>query len=278
MPSADLIERPALTTAVERRAVKVPLITAVFWVVKIATTGMGESASDYLARVLGPVPAVALAGLALAAALTAQLRARRYLPWVYWAAVVMVSVFGTMAADVLHVGLGIPYAASTAGYAVVLAALLACWYASEGTLSVHTIRTRRAELFYWATVLATFALGTAAGDLSASTLRLGYLPSGLLFLAAIVVPALASRSRLNPVGVFWTAYVLTRPLGASFADWLAVSRAHHGLGLGTGPVTLALSAFIVAVVAVLSAGPRAADPRAAGPLGDAPALVRRPPR
>jgi uncharacterized membrane-anchored protein len=162
----------------------------------------------------------------------------------------MVSVFGTMAADVLHVGLGIPYGVSTAFYLVVLLAIFALWNASEKTLSIHSIHTPRRELFYWATVLATFALGTAAGDLTATTLGLGYFSSGLLFAVAIAIPAVLFRVRaLGSISAFWLAYIVTRPLGASFADWMAVSKARGGLNMGLGPVTgawlLAILGFVV---------------------------------
>src|SRR3954452_3998391 len=161
----------------------------------------------------------------------------------------MVGVFGTMAADVLHVGLGVPYIASTIFYAIVLALVFRTWYRVEGTLSIHSITSERRELFYWGAVLATFALGTAAGDLTAVTLGAGYFGSLLLFGAIIAIPALGYfRLGWNPVLSFWFAYVVTRPLGASVADWLAVSHARGGLALGTGPVSLVLAAAIAAFV------------------------------
>ena len=161
---------------------RVPEITVFFWIIKLLTTGMGETTSDYLAHQMNPIFAVALAGSGLIAALLVQFSARRYIPWVYWLAVIMVAIFGTMAADAIHVGLYVPYLISTAGFAVALSVIFAVWYASERTLSIHRIYTFRRELFYWATVMATFALGTAAGDMTASTLGLGYFTSGLLSL------------------------------------------------------------------------------------------------
>ncbi|WP_371790186.1 hypothetical protein OG285_04075 [Streptomyces sp. NBC_01471] len=239
---------------------KVPEVTAWFWAVKVLTTGMGETASDYLARTLGPVAAGGLGLVGLTALLVLQFRTPRYGAWSYWSAIVMVSVFGTMAADVVHVVVGVPYAVSAVGFAVVLAAVLMTWYASEGTLSIHSIRTRRREGFYWATVLATFALGTAVGDLTAGTLHLGYLPSGVLFAVLIAVPALCRRLfGLDAVAAFWWAYVLTRPLGASFADWMGAPAHHGGLGWGTGPVSLALLVPIVLLVKKLAAGDRRRD-------------------
>ncbi|GAA3013027.1 membrane protein [Kitasatospora albolonga] len=238
---------------------KVPAVTAGFWAVKVLTTGMGETTSDYLARALGPVPAVAGAAVLLTAALYAQARSDRYRPAVYWAAVVMVSVFGTMAADVAHVALGIPYAVSTIVFAVALAATFGLWRRLEGTLDVATVRGGRREVLYWAVVMATFALGTAVGDLTAATLGWGYLPSGLLFAALIAIPALGRRAlRLPTVLAFWWAYVLTRPLGACFADWAGVSHQRGGLDLGTGPVSLVLAAIIAA--AVLALGVQARRP------------------
>ncbi|WP_371477593.1 hypothetical protein [Kitasatospora sp. NBC_00315] len=236
---------------------KVPEVTALFWLTKVLTTGMGETTSDYLARRMGPIPAVALAGLVLAGTLLLQLRVRRYHAGAYWAAVVMVSVFGTMAADVVHVALGVPYAVSTAAFAVALAAVFALWYAVEGTLSIHSVTGLRRECFYWSTVMITFALGTAVGDLTAAGLSLGYLTSGFGFALLIAVPALAHRWRvLGPVAAFWWAYVLTRPLGASFADWVGVSRQRGGLDLGTGPVSLVLAVVILALVVFLTVADR----------------------
>ncbi|MEV7734872.1 hypothetical protein AB0O75_22840 [Streptomyces sp. NPDC088921] len=241
---------------VRQLANKVPEVTVYFWVIKVLTTGMGETASDLLARTLGPIPAVALGGLALAASLAVQFTLRRYVAWAYWTAVVMVSVFGTMAADVLHVGLGVPYAVSTPAFLVVLAAVFALWYASEQTLSIHTIRTRRREAFYWAAVLATFALGTATGDLTANV-GFGYLGSVALFAAAICVPALAHRfGALGAVTAFWTAYVITRPLGASLADWMALPHTRGGLALGLAPVTLAWTVAIIGFVGYLTVSQR----------------------
>lgn len=229
---------------------KVPQVTAAFWITKVMTTGMGETTSDYLVHRYDPILAVALGGMGLAAALLLQLSARRYRGWMYWLAVVMVAVFGTMAADGLHVELGVPYVASTIFYAAVLAVIFVAWYRSEGTLAIHSIFTRRRELFYWATVLATFALGTAAGDMTATTLHLGYFASGVLFAVAIAIPAIMRRwFGLNEVLAFWCAYILTRPVGASFADWVGVSHQRGGLDLGTGPVSLVLLALIVCMVA-----------------------------
>jgi uncharacterized membrane-anchored protein len=232
---------------------RVPQVTVAFWVTKALTTGMGESSSDYLVHRFPPVLAVALGGIALAAALAVQFAARRYVPWIYWLAVAAVGVFGTMAADVLHVGLGVPYLVSTTFFAVALAVIFAVWYAVEKTLSIHSIYTPRRELFYWATVMTTFALGTAAGDMTAVTLHLGYLSSGVAFAIVIVVPALGHlRFGLNAIFAFWFAYIMTRPLGASFADWMGVSHARGGLDLGPGRVSLGLMILIIGFVVYLT--------------------------
>jgi uncharacterized membrane-anchored protein len=244
-PAAD--RPPRAGRGREPLAAKVPEITALFWVIKILTTGMGEATSDFLAK--GNLVVAGAAGFAgFAVALWLQFRVRRYVAVVYWLAVAMVAVFGTMAADGLHVGLGIPYIVTTIFYAGVLALVFFLWHRSEGTLSIHSITTRRRETYYWLTVLATFALGTATGDLTATTLHLGFLPSGLLFTALILVPAVAWwRFRLNAIAAFWWAYVLTRPLGASFADWLSKPRAITGVDLGDGHVA-AVSAVIIALL------------------------------
>ncbi|KPI05862.1 protein of unknown function DUF347 [Actinobacteria bacterium OK074] len=232
---------------------KVPEATVNFWIIKVLTTGMGETASDLLARLFGPVPAVALGGLAFVVALAVQFALRRYAAWSYWTAVVMVSVFGTMAADTLHVGLGVPYAVSAPAFLLVLVAVFVLWYRSERTLSVHAINSRRREAFYWAAVLATFALGTAAGDLTASA-GLGYFGSAVLFAVAICVPAFAHRfAGLGAVAAFWTAYVLTRPLGASLADWMADAHSRGGLGFGLEPVTVAWTFAILGFVGYATA-------------------------
>jgi uncharacterized membrane-anchored protein len=232
---------------------KVPEVTVYFWITKVLTTGMGETTSDYLVHRLDPVIAVGIGGIGLVASLVLQFAVRRYVPWIYWLAIVMVSVFGTMAADVLHVGLGIPYLVSTTAFLVTLAVIFAAWYATEKTLSIHSIYTRRREAFYWATVLTTFALGTAAGDMAASTMGFGYLGSGVLFAVVIAVPAVAYwRFGLNAILAFWFAYIVTRPVGASFADWMGVPHSRSGLDWGTGPVSLVLTIVIVGFVGYLT--------------------------
>ncbi len=232
---------------------KVPEITIFFWITKVLTTAMGEATSDFLNAGLGPAIAVPIMLIGLAAALRMQFKAPSYNAWSYWLVVVMVSVFGTSAADALHVGFGIAYPVSSAFYLIVLAVIFVAWYRSEKTLSIHSIYTARREKFYWATVLATFALGTATGDFTATSLHLGYLSSGVLFASLIALPAMGYwRFGLNSILAFWFAYVVTRPLGASFADWMDNPHRLGGLALGTGPVALGLTLIIVGFVAYLA--------------------------
>ena len=241
---------------VSRRAsqLRVPEITILFWVIKGLSTAMGESTSDYLVHVLPPVLAVALGFVGFAVAMIIQFSLRRYRAWAYWFAVVMVGVFGTMVADVLHVGFGVPYFASAVLFALVLAATFVVWHRVEGTLSIHTVDSTRREVFYWMTVVATFALGTAVGDLTSVALGLGYLGSAVLFAAIITIPAVAyGVFNANAVLTFWFAYVITRPLGASIADWLGKTHGEGGLGIGNGPVALVLTAVIAGLVAYLAA-------------------------
>ena len=247
------MDRALIGRLTVRGALRVPEITAYFWAIKALSTAMGESTSDYLVHAMNPELAVTLGFLGFVAALALQFRVRRYIAWTYWLAVVGVGVFGTMAADVLHVGFGVPYIASSLLYAIALAAVFGGWYRTEKTLSIHSVDTPRRELFYWAAVVATFAMGTAVGDLTATTFGLGYFASGLLFAAVIAIPALGYwRLRWNAIFCFWFAYVATRPLGASFADWMGKPKSAGGLGLGDGPVALALTIAIFCLVAFLA--------------------------
>ncbi len=227
---------------------KVPEITAWFWIIKLLSTAMGESTSDYLVFHINPYVAVVLGTAGLLVAVAVQVATPRYLAPVYWFAVVMIAVFGTMVADVLHVVVGIPYAISTLALSLALAATFLAWSRVEGTLSIHSIVTTRRELFYWATVIATFALGTAAGDLAASTLGLGYPAAAAVFAIAFVIPGIGWRwLGWNAIAAFWAAYVITRPLGASVADWLGKSTL-GGLGYGDDKVAIVLGILIVGSV------------------------------
>jgi uncharacterized membrane-anchored protein len=242
-----------------QRISKVPeVITILFWIAKLLSTALGESTSDYLVFGIDKYVAVGLGFAGLVIALGLQLSARRYNAWIYWLAVVMVAVFGTMAADVLHIVILTPrlgpskaYLVATVFFAVCLAIIFTWWYLVEKTLSIHSIYTLRRELFYWATVITTFALGTAAGDFTAYTLHLGYLVSALLFYALILIPAAGYLLfRLNAIAAFWAAYILTRPIGASFADLFGkpTTATPPGLGIGDGPVALVLTISIIAIV------------------------------
>ena len=248
------------------RVLRVPaVITALFWIIKGLSTAMGESTSDYLVHAIHPVPAVLLGFCGFLVAVALQFSMRRYWAWTYWFAVVMVGVFGTMAADVLHVGFGVPYFASATLYGVALAAVFVTWQKSEKTLSIHSVDRPRREAFYWAAVVATFALGTAVGDLTAVTFHLGYFRSILLFAAVITIPAIGYwRFHWNAIFAFWFAYVVTRPLGASIADWMGKPVSLGGLGLGQGLVSLSMTVAIVGLVAYLAVTRKDVQPSEAG--------------
>lgn len=231
----------------------VPAVTFHFWAVKILSTAMGEATSDYLVHTISPYEAVGIGALGLVIGLAWQFAVRRYFAPAYWLAVVMVAVFGTMVADAMHIEIGIPYAISALNCAVALAAIFGAWYLVERTLSIHSISTRRREVFYWMTVLATFAMGTALGDLTAYSMHLGWLVSALLYTVLFAIPLLARRLfRLNEVVSFWFAYIVTRPLGASYADWLGVPQSLGGLNFGRGTVAISLTVVIIAWVAYLT--------------------------
>jgi uncharacterized membrane-anchored protein len=239
--------RRARTEPLEPLAAKVPEITALFWVLKLLTTGMGEAMSDFLGQHSVPLAAaIGIFGLWLA--LWLQMRTREYRAPYYWFAVMMVAIFGTMAADGVHDGASLPYAVTAPLYASLVAAAFYFWNRSEGTLSIHSITTRRREGYYWAAVLATFALGTAAGDLTALSLNIGFFGSVALFAAIIAIPAVGWwRFSLHPIVAFWFAYIVTRPLGASFADGFS-KHTNGGLSLGDGMVSaIALVVFVALV-------------------------------
>lgn len=245
-----------------RVAKKVPELTVYFWIVKVLTTGMGETTSDYFVHTYDPYLVVAGGAAVLALAVIWQVASSSYNPWVYWLAVSMVAVFGTMAAGILHVYLGVPYIYSSTLYAASVVVIFVLWFLSERSLSVHSIYSRRRELFYWAAVLATFAMGTAVGDMTAVSFHLGFFGSGVLFALLIAIPAVAYRFGLNEIVAFWFAYIITRPLGASFADWLAVPASLGGLNLGKGSVSIALWILIIAFVAYLAITRKDTPPQA----------------
>jgi uncharacterized membrane-anchored protein len=256
-PSGPMSPKGHVLRALLRRvhpeplAAKVPEVAALFWVVKLLTTAGGEATSDYFGDInvlIGGSAELLILGVAL----TLQLRSRRYVAWRYWSLAFAIAIFGTGVSDTLHVALGIPYAATTALWAVVLTVTFWRWHRSEGTLSIHSILTARRERYYWATVFATFALGTALGDFTASVVGLGFLPSAVLFAVVIVLPALAWRLGLDAVAAFWAAYVVTRPLGASFSDYLSKPHAISGANFGDGPTALVLLAATAIPVVCLA--------------------------
>jgi uncharacterized membrane-anchored protein len=233
---------------------KVPAVTLSFWIIKLLSTTVGETGADYLAVHvgLGTVVTAGIMTTLLVCALLLQLRSRRYVPWVYWLTVVLVSVVGTQITDALTDRLGISLYASTAAFGIALAAIFAVWYWWERTLSIRTIVTRRRELFYWAAILFTFALGTAAGDLATEALGLGFRLGVVSFGALIAIIAIAYRFGANSVLAFWLAYILTRPLGASLGDLLSQAPAYGGLGFGVIGTSIAFLTVIVVLVAFVT--------------------------
>lgn len=241
---------------------KVPQVTALFWVVKILSTTVGETAADFLnGNVgLGLSATTALMAVLLAAVLVVQFAAMKYVPVVYWLAVVLISVVGTLFSDNLVDNYGVSLWTTSAVFGVCLAASFVAWYRSERTLSIHTIVTRRREAFYWLTILFTFALGTSAGDLVAEKLAVGYLPSALIFGGVIAVIAAAFHTlKANAVIAFWAAYIITRPFGASMGDFLTAPTQDGGLGLGTNGTSALFLAVIVACVAWFTVRTRRGD-------------------
>jgi len=234
---------------------KVPEVTLYFWVIKIMATTVGETAADFLNVDLnfGLSGTSIIMGAFLAVSLFMQLRARKYVPWLYWVNVVLISIVGTLVTDNLVDNFGIPLETTTIGFGLALLATFAAWYASEKTLSIHTIFTTKRELFYWAAILFTFALGTAAGDLAAEGLNLGYANSVLIFGALIAMVTIAYYGfRANAVLAFWIAYILTRPLGASLGDSLSQPLSNGGIGLGATATSAIFLTSILSLVIYLS--------------------------
>jgi uncharacterized membrane-anchored protein len=234
---------------------KVPEITLYFWVIKILCTTVGETAADLLNENLGLglTNTTYIMAAALIAVLVFQFRARKYVPGIYWLAVVLISVVGTLFSDNLVDNLGVELQTTTIAFSAILACVFGAWYWSERTLSVHTIVTTRREAFYWLAILFTFALGTSAGDLVAEKLELGYLPSVGIFAGAIAIVTLAHfRFKLNAILAFWIAYILTRPLGASIGDFLSQPVNETGLGLGTILTSVIFLTTILALVVYLT--------------------------
>lgn len=246
---------------------KVPEITIFFWIIKVMATTVGETAADFFGVNLhfGLTGTSWVMGAVLMMVLLLQLSARRYIPWIYWLTVVLLSVFGTLITDNMVDNFGVSLQTTTALFGAALSGTFAVWYATERSLSIHGIVTRRRELFYWAAILFTFALGTAAGDLVAEGLQLGYAVSLLVFAAAIAAVTIAHFAfRFNAIAAFWIAYILTRPLGASCGDWLSRSPSDGGLGLGTVGTSALFLATILALVVYLTVSRTDRAPRSPG--------------
>jgi len=261
-------------------AAKVPEVILLFWVVKILTTAGGEATSDYL-RIYGNFKGGAVEVALFLVGLVWQFRTRRYSAFAYWFFAYAIAVIGTGVSDFLHLDVGIPYAGTTLLWTVVLLAIFFVWHRREGTLSIHSITTQRREAYYWATVFATFALGTALGDYTAMSLNLGYLSSAILFSVVIVIPLLANRAwGLNGIAAFWLSYVMTRPLGASYADYISKPKSLSGIAFGDGQTAAVFILAIVVLVAYLAAarpdvqesGERSIAPRQAPDFAEAAEL------
>jgi uncharacterized membrane-anchored protein len=247
-------------------AAKVPEVIIAFWVVKILTTAGGEATSDYL-KTLGNIKGGGTEVLLFLVGLVLQFSTRRYRAFAYWFLAFAIAIFGTGVSDFLHLDVHIPYAGTTLLWVVILAATFWLWHRSEHTLSIHSITTQRREAFYWATVFATFALGTALGDFTATSLNLGYLASGILFGVVILLPALAWwRFDVNSIAAFWGSYVVTRPLGASFADYISKPRNLSGINFGDGATAVVFGVAVLILVTYLAVVRPDIQPAPGGPV------------
>jgi uncharacterized membrane-anchored protein len=242
---------------------KVPEVILLFWVVKILTTAGGEATSDYL-KTYGNFGGGGTEIVLFVVGLALQFGTRRYRAFAYWFLAYAIAIAGTGVSDFLHLDVHIPYAGTTLLWAAILAVIFWLWQRSEGTLSIHSITTQRREAFYWATVFATFALGTALGDFTATSLNLGYLASGILFAVVILIPGLARwQLGLNSIAAFWMSYVVTRPLGASFADYISKPHSLSGINFGDGPTAIVFAVAVFVLVCYLAV----ARPDIQEPLG-----------
>ncbi|MFH6564440.1 COG4705 family protein [Pseudomonas kulmbachensis] len=230
---------------------KVPEVTLSFWVIKIMSTTVGETGADYLAVDAGFGAGWTSIGMAalLAIALFCQMRTKSYTPWIYWLTVVLVSIVGTQITDIITDKLDVSLYTSTGIFSVLLAINFMVWYRTEHSLSIREIVTPRRELFYWTTVLCTFALGTAAGDLATEALGLGFTLGAVIFAGLIALTLMAWRMGANPVLSFWIAYILTRPFGASLGDLLTQAKTYGGLGMGATWTSALFLCVIVLLVA-----------------------------
>lgn len=231
-------------------AAKVPEVTALFWVIKISTTASGEALSDWFGGTQNVKWGFFIVFFMFCSALYLQFRSRRYNAWTYWYLALAIATAGTGVSDTMHKVIGLPYGVTSAFWLVVLAVAFYLWNRSEHTLDFHSIRTNRREWYYWSVVFATFSLGTAVGDFAATTLGLGYLASALFFCVVIMIPFAGWKlHRFNDVFAFWFAYVLTRPIGASFADYLSKGHDVSGVNFGDWPTALLMTAIVGVLVA-----------------------------
>jgi len=234
---------------------KVPEVTLYFWIIKIMCTTVGETAADFLNVDLqfGLAATSTVTSVLLAVFMVMQLRSKKYVPWLYWLVVVLISTVGTLITDNLVDNFGVALETTTIAFSLALVATFAAWYISEKTLSIHSIFTSKRELFYWAAILFTFALGTAAGDLVAEGLSLGYAKSTLMFAGMIGIVMMAYFGfKANAIAAFWVAYILTRPLGASLGDYLMQPNANGGIGLGAAFTNAVFLISIVGLVIYLT--------------------------
>ena len=260
-------EAPKMTNLSPTAPNRVPAVTVDFWLIKLMAVTMGETAADYLAVNLGlglTATSLIMAGI-LIGALVLQFGQKRYVPWSYWLAVVLISIVGTLVTDNLVDNFGVSLITTTIGFSLALAVTFALWFASEKTLSIHAIFTTKREAYYWLAILFTFALGTAAGDLVAEKFGLGYLSTGVLF--GMIIASLTFGYfflKLDPILGFWLAYILTRPLGASFGDLLSQPAEYGGMGLGTIITSSLFLAAIIGIVGYMSLKPAPRDTLAHG--------------
>ncbi len=275
-PVSSIAEGAPTASSLGRQMLnKVPAVTAIFWIIKVLATTVGETAADFLNTQLsfGLTNTTYVMAALLLVVLFFQFRAKRYVPSIYWLAVVLISIVGTLITDNLVDNFKVPLQTTTLVFGAALTATFALWFASERTLSIHSIFTSKREAFYWLTILFTFALGTAAGDLVAETLSLGYLLSAMLFAAVIGTIAVANRFGLNSVLAFWAAYILTRPLGASLGDYLSQPPALGGLGLGTIGTSALFLLIILGLVSYLSMTRKDAIDAPEAQTEDAPSAI-----
>ena len=249
------ISSPLANDGVKKALVRVPAVTLYFWIIKMMATTVGETGADFLAfnLKLGLLMTSLIMSVFLAMALANQFRLKRYIPLSYWTVVVLLSIVGTLVTDLMVDDWGVTLISATVGFSILLAVVFAAWYASEKSLAMHSIQTAKRETFYWAAIFVTFALGTAAGDFLAEASGLGYFQSALVFGGAIALIAAAHfYAGLNEILAFWLAYILTRPLGASFGDLLSQPTKNGGFGFGTTGTSIIFLTVIALLIGYLT--------------------------